>query len=489
VNLPVGWAGHAARYAYALAATLLATALALAFSGPLGLEGVGLLAFPMGVLAAAWLGGMGPGILSALGAAVAIAIFFAKPVGSLAIESPKERIALAVFVMACVIESTVVGASQRSERGLSRLTEAVSASEEKYRLLFERNPEPMWVFDTKTHAIFGANQAALETYGYQADEVQRMRIDALFEAEDAGRFVVEEKGWDGGPWRHKTKNGEELDVQARCASAPWLAGRACLMVVHDVTAQHRAEMALRATTQELRRAKEIAEGATKARDRFLVVLSHELRTPLTPALLASAALETRANVPHDIRRSMGLIRDKVKLEARLIDDLVDVARIINGDFHLATRPVDATPIVTRAIDECVEEARTKGVGLVRELGPRAHVVSVDPERLQEAVARLIANAIDATPVGSAVRVSVGREARGEVVIGIRHHGKGIDVQRMFDPFERDEASGDSKAWELALGRAISKGIAEACGGGVEASFDGEGTSVLMRFPAAHGRET
>src|SRR5262249_43184855 len=95
---------------------------------------------------------------------------------------------------------------------------------------------------------------------------------------------------------------------------------------------------------------------------------------------------------------------------------------------------------------------------------------------------VIANAIDAAPVGSAVRVWMRDEPTGKVAIGFRHEGKGVDVVRMFDPFERGATPGAPKAWELGLGRAISKGIAEACGGSIEASFDGEFTNIVMRLP-------
>jgi PAS domain S-box-containing protein len=474
------------RFGCAVAMTFLATAVALTLTGPLGLQGVGLLVLPLGVLAAAWLSGMGGGVVSAIGTAVAVAVFFMKPIGSLSIESPRERIALAAFVMACVIESTVVGASRRSDRGLSRLTDAVSASERKFRLLFERNPEPMWIFDTRTRAILAANEAALAVYGYPAEGVQGMRVDELFEpGEGSSFFPSYEDGHDGraaGPWHHRTRSGEKLEVEIRSTSAAWLGGRACLMVVRDVTARCRAERALRATNEELRRARDAAEQATKARDRFLVVLSHELRTPLTPALLASAALETRPNIPEEIRRSMGLIRAKVKFEAKLIDDLLDVVRILKGDFELEKLPADVTEIVARAVDSCHEQARSKGVDLGSELANSARVVSVDPKRLQQAVTNMLANSIDAAPAGSAVRVWVRDEPTSEVAIGFCHAGKVVDLSRMFDPFERGATPGAPNEWALALGCVISKGIAEACGGRVEASLDGAGTSVVMRFP-------
>jgi signal transduction histidine kinase len=273
-------------------------------------------------------------------------------------------------------------------------------------------------------------------------------------------------------------------VEVRRTSADWLGGSACLMVVQDVTARQRAEATLLAMNEELRRANDAAEKATKARDRFLVVLSHELRTPLTPALLACAALEKHPNVPDEIRRLFRLILAKVKLEAKLIDDLLDVLRILNGNFEVARVPTDVAEIVGRAVDGCLEEARSKGVALERELAAKASVAWVDPERLQQATTNLIANAIDAAPVGSAIRVWTSDEPTGEIAIGFRHEGSRIEVARMFDPFERGATAGAPNEWALGLGRAISKGIAESCGGTIEATFDGQRTSVVMRLPIA-----
>jgi PAS domain S-box-containing protein len=454
-------------------------------SGPLRLQGAGLLAFPMAVLAAAWLGGMGPGILSAIGTALAIAVFFAKPVGSLAVEAPMERIALVAFVMASVIESTVVGASRRSERGIRRLNEAFSTWEAKYRLLFDRNPEPLLIFDTRTRGIFAANRAALAAYGYSAEEIQGMRIDALLEPESAEGFFADEEGRANESRRSRTKSGEVLEVEIRCTPAHWVGGRACLMVVRDVTARHRAEKALLATNEELRRARDAAEQATKARDRFLVVLSHELRTPLTAALLASTALEKRPNVPDEVRRWMTLIRAKVEFEAKLIDDLLDVVRMFNGNFVVTRAPANATETVARAIGGSLADARNKRIHIAREFSVRTGIVAIDPERLRQAVTSLIANAMDAAPSGSTVGVWMRDEPTGQVAIGVRHEGSSGEVARMFDPFERGGTPGAPKAWALGLGLAISKGIAEACGGSIEAGFDGESSSIVMRLPMAY----
>jgi PAS domain S-box-containing protein len=472
-----------ARYGCALALTLAATSVGLTLTGPLGLQGIGLFAFPLAVLASAWLGGMGAGIFTAISTALVVALFFLKPIGTLSVEAPKERVALAVFVMASIVESTVVGASRSSERNLSRLTQAVGTSEAKYRVLFERNPEPIWIFDIKTGLVFAANDAALTKYAYSAEQAQGMHIDALFVHEDGREF---RPSTDGRPelWHHRTRSGQRLEVEVRCTSAPWVGGTVCAMVVRDVTAQQRAERALLAANEELRRARDIAEQAAQARDRFLTVLSHELRTPLTPVLLASAALEKRPNVPDEIRAAMRLIRTKVKFQAKLIDDLLDVVQILGGTFAVPRGPADATEILERAVDGCLADAGNNGVHVRKELVATPRMVPVDAKRLEQAVTNLIASAVSAAHVGSTVVVSTRDEPDGKVAIGVRHHGNGDDVTRMFDPFEGGAKPGEPLAWALGLGRAISKGIAEACGGRVEASHNGDTTMVVMLLPVA-----
>jgi PAS domain S-box-containing protein len=469
-------------YASAVAAIALATVLALALANGLGLHAIGLLTFPMAVLAAAWLGGMGPGIFAAIASAFAVALLFLNPIGSLQIEATKERIALAAFVMASIIESTVVGMSRRSEHGINRMAEAIAQSERKYRILFQRNPEPMWIFDAKTRAILAANDAALTTSGYEADEVQGMGIDALFEMGDAERYFADEAGRDGRTWSYVTKGGNRLDVETRCAAAPWLGGRACVMAVRDVTSRVWTERELLATNAELERAKKAAERATKGRDRFLAALSHELRTPLTPALLASASLERRRSLPEEMRRKLGLIRSKVQLEATLIDDVLDIGRIINGDFMLEKVPTEVTQIVARAADACLGEAGAKQIEVKRELAATPCTAWIDPDRLQAAIRSALASAIDAAPAASGVRVWTRDEGARQISIGVHHDGEVFDAAAMFDPFERGATPEAPGAWSLGLRLAIGKAVVEACDGSVEATSDRAGTNVVMRLP-------
>jgi signal transduction histidine kinase len=181
---------------------------------------------------------------------------------------------------------------------------------------------------------------------------------------------------------------------------------------------------------------------------------------------------------------MGLIRAKVKFEAALIDDLLDVVQILGGTFTIPRGPANATELVERAVDACLADAGTKDVHLRSELVATPRMVSVDPARLQQAVRNLIASAVSTAHAGSTVGIWMRDEPGGEIAIGIRHEGNGNEVSRMFDPFDGGAKPGEPRGWALGLGRAISKGIAEACGGRVDANHDGTATVVVMRLPLA-----
>jgi signal transduction histidine kinase len=156
--------------------------------------------------------------------------------------------------------------------------------------------------------------------------------------------------------------------------------------------------------------------------------------------------------------------------------------IIQGDFVLAPGTANVAEILARAIDGCLEGSRAKGVQLTlaSEVAANLPSVSVDPQRLEQAIANVIANAIGAAPAGSTVRASLHHEP-GQVAIECGYPGK-ADVARMFDPFERGATPGEPAAWARALGCAISKAVAEGCGGTLDASLNGDATTVVMRLP-------
>ncbi|MEO6435167.1 MAG: PAS domain-containing protein, partial [Tepidisphaeraceae bacterium] len=163
-------------------------------------------------------------------------------------------------------------------------------------------------------------------------------------------------------------------------------------ITMDVTAQKRSE-------ETLRQAKEAAEAASNAKDRFLSVLSHELRTPLMPVLTEVAALEMEAALAQDVRASLGVIRRNVELEARLIDDLLDLTRISKGKLLLNLETVDLHELLHSAMDICAADLMGKRLTTTLDLAATKHHVKADPARLQQVCWNLIKNAVKFTPTG------------------------------------------------------------------------------------------
>ena len=252
-------------------------------------------------------------------------------------------------------------------------------------------------------------------------------------------------------------------------------GRAVRLVgaVLDVTARTRHD-------EELCAAKEQAEVANRAKDHFLAVLSHELRTPLNPILLAATAMLERPTPPEDVRPTLEMIRTNVNLQARLIDDLLDVMRIVRGKMPLHWEVVDCHRLLTQAI----EISRSEALGKVLRVGTdfnAAHChANVDPARLHQVFWNLIKNAFQFTPGGGMIMVRTYNErdaARHEerLVVEIVDTGIGIDADALptvFEPFQQGEESITRRYGGMGLGLAICRGIVEAHGGALAASSGG-----------------
>ena len=247
------------------------------------------------------------------------------------------------------------------------------------------------------------------------------------------------------------------------------------------------------TTDDLSAAKEAAEAANKAKDDFLAVLSHELRTPLTPVLTTLAMMkEDRSNPPETIQ-DLEVIRRNVEVEARLIDDLLDLTGIIRGKLDLRREPVDVTSILDHAIQNyCYRTADEKKLSLTVKASAVERYVSADSARLTQVFWNLLQNACKFTPIGGAIDVRVTNETRPgastpDLVVEIRDTGIGISpdaMPRIFDAFEQGERSRGRVFGGLGLGLAITRAIVELHDGSITASSAGEskGTSMMIRLP-------
>lgn len=230
----------------------------------------------------------------------------------------------------------------------------------------------------------------------------------------------------------------------------------------------------------LRTALSTAETANRAKDRFLAALSHELRTPLTPVLLAAASIENDPHLPETVRSEMSMIRRNVELEVQLIDDLLDLSRVIAGKLRLCTAPLDLELQIQHAIDICVPYIREKGIRLHLDLTPGLSVTA-DATRLQQVMWNLLKNAVKFSPRGEITVRSAAAE-RGFARVSVSDTGIGIApgaLRRIFDAFEQETVETPREFGGLGLGLAISKAIVDMHGGCIHAASAGPGQGATF----------
>ncbi len=230
---------------------------------------------------------------------------------------------------------------------------------------------------------------------------------------------------------------------------------------------------------EARQAREAAEAANTAKDRFLAMLSHELRTPLSPVLHATTLLEEQA-CPEHMRSTLETIRRNVQLEARLIDDLLDLARIRNGKLQLQPEPVDAHDLIRRAADICQPEILTRNLTLTLDLRAPRPVLEADPARIQQIFWNLISNAVKYTPPGGTIALRTEEdEKHSSLRVEVTDSGVGIEparLERIFDAFEQ---ANSGRSGGLGLGLAICRALATLHGGSIEGRSDGTGKGAVF----------
>ena len=229
-----------------------------------------------------------------------------------------------------------------------------------------------------------------------------------------------------------------------------------------------------------------AERANHAKDRFLAMLSHELRTPLTPVLTSIFEVESDEQISSEVRDSLQVIRRNVELEARLIDDLLDLTRISKGKLQLSLEYVDAHVLLRSALDICQSEIKNKKLRVETELDATKVNLRADPARLQQIFWNLIKNAVKFTPKRGQLTLRTSDEVDGRLRVSITDTGIGIDSEtlpKVFNAFEQGERSGTGG---LGLGLAITKALVETHGGQItaESAGEGRGATFTASFPLA-----
>jgi PAS domain S-box-containing protein len=260
--------------------------------------------------------------------------------------------------------------------------------------------------------------------------------------------------------------------------------------ISDRREEEKRRVTLLAREQE---ARQDAESANRLKDEFLATLSHELRTPLNAIMGWAHLLRTGGLDETTAARALETIDRNAKAQNQLINDILDVSRIITGKLHLSVQPLDPGAVVEAALETVRPAAAAKGVKIEASLEPGVGTASGDPDRLQQVVWNLLSNAIKFTPNGGRVQVRL-RRVDAQAVIEVADSGAGISPEflpHVFERFRQGDASTTRSHVGLGLGLAIVRHLVELHGGTVEArsAGEGQGATFSVHLPLTHARRT
>jgi two-component system CheB/CheR fusion protein len=344
--------------------------------------------------------------------------------------------------------------------------------------------------------IISCNHGAARLFGYKAEELIGQPVTMLIppdrQEEEAEILARIRRGESIEHYEtvRRRQDGSLLDVSLTISPVKDIHGKiiGASKIARDITENKRAEKNL---TESLEREKK----ANRAKDDFLAALSHELRTPLNPVLLIASDAAADRELPPGVRANFETIRKNVELEARLIDDLLDLTRIVSGKLSFEIRAADAHAILQDALVAIRAEAEEKQIQLNLMLRAKRHQVRGDPARLQQVFWNILKNAVKFTPRGGKITVETfASEKDRHLSVKITDTGIGMmpeELKRIFMAFSQgDHAAGNSHRFGgLGLGLAISKKIIELHSGHIRAASDGrdQGSTFTIELPLTENK--
>jgi PAS domain S-box-containing protein len=421
------------------------------------------------IIVAAWYGGAGPAILAAASAWIAAQLLFVEPRGQVNLRGLQDLIEVVAYAVSSLLIAGLGGAMQSARR-------RTEASEERFRAFMQNSPSGVFLKDDEGRYLF-VNRAGEQLIGRKDwlgktdDELVPGRAGGEIRGHD--RAVLDESSPRLYDLRLPTPKGERTLSSVKFTLSDASGRRYIGSITRDVTEQRAAEEALRE--------------ADRRKDRFIATLAHELRNPLAPIRTGVAILGREGTAEADRAWSRAVIERQVAHMARLVDDLLDVARISNGKLLLRRERVTLAAVVAAALETSRPALEAAGHKLLTRMPAAQAVVDADPTRLAQVLSNLLNNAAKYTPPGGTVEVQVER-AGNEAVLSVRDNGMGFPAElagQLFEPFAQ-WAPAERGSAGLGIGLSLVRGIVELHGGTVSAASDGpgKGSRFEVRLPLA-----
>ena len=475
----------------------------------------------LAVAITAWFGGLGPCLFAVGVGALSTWYFVLPPANAWDLPEPYHAIGLVAFVGAgCVIavfsartrnalkeidEARRLSEARLAEAELARqdarrFVTALEESERRFRGYAEHTEDVLWITRGDRPELVYVNPAFSRIYG-------RLPTEVLADFSRLADYVHDDDKPRARTFWQRCGEGsllEEYRVMRPDGSMAWIRRRGFPIpdsegnilyraaISEDITEEKRIQDERDRLLESERLARLDAERSNRIKDEFLATLSHELRSPLNAILGWVQVLKGTSLDSDEVPQAIDAIGRNSRAQARLIDDLLDMSRIISGKLRLEVQSVDLAPILRATVQSVLPAADAKGIRIEQILDPFVGLVKGDPSRLQQIVWNLLSNAVKFTPRDGRVQVHLER-VKSHCEISVSDTGRGISPEFLpyvFDRFRQQDASTTRSEAGLGLGLAIVKQLVEHHGGSVAVKSPGAdcGATFIVRLPIAIAAE-
>lgn len=473
-----------------IAAALIAALVRAAMFRLIGTS-IPFLTFFPAVIAASILGGTRAGTACSIFSIALAPFWMAKGTWQL---TRLDWINLSLFALTCALIVWTVRQTYWMKRRSAVLGTQLAASEARFRHLADNIPQLAWMarpdgyiywYNHRWFDYTGTTLQQMEGWGWQSVHDPRFTPEVLESWKTALRTLE--------PWEHT------FPLRRHDGVFRWFLSRARPLCDEtgkvtvwfgsntDITEQRDHDEERRRLLESERAARSNAERASLLKDEFLATLSHELRTPLNAILGWTQLLRDGRSDESSISEGLEIIERNARAQTRIIEDLLEMSRIVSGKTRLDVQPVDLALVVENAILALQPAATAKGVRVIKVLDP-VQTISGDPARLQQVMWNLLSNAIKFTPKGGQVNVALQR-VESHLEITVSDNGEGISPEFLpfvFDRFRQQDASQKRRHGGLGLGLSIVKTLVELHGGTIRVESDGLnlGATFIVILPLA-----